>query len=186
MRYPMNTAIAAFLALSLQLPPCLAASLPVGRDASASYTLGAGDKLRITVFNEPNLTGDYTVTSDGNVSLPLIGNVSASGMTLIGLQASLVSQLAPFIKDPRVSVEQTIYRPYYILGEVNKPGEYVYSDGLQVSQAVATAGGYTYRANRGTVSVTRADNAKEERFKLHNQKVPVKPGDTIRVGERFF
>jgi len=150
------------------------------------YTLGSGDKIRITVFNEPSLTGDYTITSEGNVSMPLVGNVAASGLSLVALQASLVSRYAPYIKDPRVSVEQTTYRPYYILGEVNKPGEYVYAAGLEVSQAIAAAGGYTYRANRGAVSVRRAESTKEDRFKLRNQIVPVRPGDVIRVGERFF
>jgi polysaccharide export outer membrane protein len=150
------------------------------------YLLGAGDKLKITVYNEPTLTGEYAITSEGNVSMPLVGDVSAKGISIKALQEALTSKLASYVKDPIVSVEPVTYRPYYILGEVNKPGEYPYSMGLKVEQAVAAAGGYTYRANRGTIFVRRSEGEKEQRFNVKEQRVPVLPGDTIRVGERFF
>ena len=154
--------------------------------AQPSYRLGPGDKLRITVYNEPSLTGEYTLTSEGHVSMPLVGEVAAAGLSLADLQRDLTTRLASYVKQPRVSVEPTTYRPYYILGEVNKPGEYPYAQGLKVEQAIAAAGGFTYRANRGTVFVRRDSNPHEQRLRLREQLVPVLPGDTIRVGERFF
>jgi len=151
-----------------------------------SYKLGSGDRLRITVFNEPTLTGEYSITSEGNVSMPLIGDVAAGGLSLGALQRLLTERLGAYVKQPRISVEPVTYRPYYILGEVNKPGQYPYSMGLKIEQAVAAAGGYTYRANRGTIFVRRADGKQEQRFRVREQLAPVLPGDTIRVGERFF
>ena len=176
------------LAVSAATSTAVAAKAPASAVAVAqeSYRLGAGDKLKITVYNEPTLTGEYAITSEGNVSMPLIGDVPAGGISIKALQQALTAKLASFVKDPIVSVEPTTYRPYYILGEVNKPGEYPYSMGLKVEQAVAAAGGYTYRANRGTVFVRRSENEKEQRFNVKEQRVPVLPGDTIRVGERFF
>jgi polysaccharide biosynthesis/export protein len=166
-----------------QAAPAPAATASVAKE---SYRLGAGDKLKITVYNEPTLTGEYAITSEGNVSMPLIGDVQATGISIKELQTALTTKLASFVKDPIVSVEPTTYRPYYILGEVNKPGEYPYSMGIKVEQAVAAAGGYTYRANRGTIFIRRSEDQKEQSFKVKEQRVPVLPGDTIRVGERFF
>ena len=90
-----------------------------------------------------------------------------------------------YVKDPRVSVEVMTYRPFYILGEVQKPGEYPYSNGLTVLNAVATAGGFTYRANTKKVFIKRAESSTEEKYPLNSQ-TPVAPGDTIRIGERLF
>lgn len=155
---------------------------------AVDYTLGSGDKLRITVFNEDRLTGEYTVAGTGEVSFPLIGTVPAAGSTVDQLRTTLRNRLAAgYLKDPRVSVEVLNYRPYYILGEVAKPGEYPFVIGLTVPQAVATAGGYTYRANRRRVYIKRALETTEQQLDLRERTpVAVKPGDTIRVSERFF
>lgn len=156
--------------------------------AESAYPLGSGDKLRITVFNEDRLTGEYSVTGGGEISFPLIGNVTAAGQTIEALRETLRSRLAAgYLRDPKVSVEVLNYRPYYILGEVGKAGEYPFVIGLTVQQAVATAGGYTYRANTRRVFIKRALDTREQQIELRNQDpVPVRPGDTIRVGERFF
>ena len=168
----------------------LAGSLPA-RAASPStdvtYRLDAGDRLRITVFNEPALTGEYAVTSEGSLSFPLIGEVVARGRTPTQLREDLRQRLNDgYVRDARVAVEPVNYRPYYILGEVNKPGQYPYSVGLGIEQAVAAAGGYTYRANRGTAHVRRSEDSRELRIKLRRERVPVLPGDTIRIGERYL
>ncbi len=184
--------LATSIAFSLVLAPLASAlsadtaSRPINDDQT--YHLGAGDKLRITVYNEPSLTGEYGISAAGNLSFPLIGNVPAKGTTIEDLQATLHNSLSQgeFVKNALVTVEVLNYRPYYILGEVNKPGEYPFSVGLRLEQAVAAAGGYTYRANRGTIFLRRADDAAERRVKLRQQTLHVMPGDTIRVGERYF
>lgn len=156
-------------------------------DAS-SYPLAPGDKLRITVFNEARLTGEFGISAAGNIAYPMVGAVMARGLTAETLQQTIHDRLAAggFISDALVNVEVVAYRPYYILGEVNKPGEYPYAVGLTLRQAVAAAGGYTYRANRGAVFVERTSAEKERRIKTRSASPLVMPGDTIRVGERYF
>lgn len=152
------------------------------------YTLGPGDQLRITVYGEETLTGEYRVTGDGDVSFPLIGNVPAMGRTIEELQQDLTAQLGQgYVADPRISAEIIDYRPYYVLGEVGRPGQYTYSIGLTLEQAVAAAGGFTYRANDDRVYLKRATETREKIVDLEeNPAFPIRPGDTIRVGERYF
>lgn len=161
---------------------------PVSARALPGYTLGIGDQVRITVYNEPALTGEFKVTDVGDISFPLIGNVKAEGKGLADLQQMIGDRLAKgYVRDPKVSIEMVQYRPFYILGEVNKPGEYAFRVGLFVDQAVAAAGGYTYRGNTKKVFLRRADEDQEQAVKLRGGKpVRVMPGDTIRVGERYF
>jgi polysaccharide export outer membrane protein len=111
--------------------------------ASAQYALGAGDKLRITVFGEESLSGEYLVPGEGTVAFPLIGDVQATGLTVDQLAREIEARLRDgYLKDPRVSIEVENYRPFYILGEVMKPGEYPFTNGLTVLNAVATANGF--------------------------------------------
>jgi protein involved in polysaccharide export with SLBB domain len=153
---------------------------------TAEYRLGATDKLRITVFGEESLSGEFVVSNAGYLSLPLIGDVQAGGLTVPELQRSIETKLAAgFLKQPRVSAEVLNYRPFYILGEVNKPGEYPYTSGLTVVNAVARAEGFTYRADTRRVYIKRANSTSEQEFSL-TTTLPVEPGDTIRVKERFF
>jgi protein involved in polysaccharide export with SLBB domain len=156
-------------------------------DLDNSYRFGTADRVRIIVFNEPTLSGEFNVNSDGNLSLPLIGNVKASGRTPNEVISDVQSKLADgYLREPRVSLDVLTYRPFYIMGEVNKPGEYAYSNGLTVMNAVARAEGFTYRANRNRVFIKRAGKAKEENFDLHKEDPGVQPGDTVRIGERYF
>lgn len=187
---------ATMLACLVPTAPLLAeqAAVPPGAAApaaarSADYVLGAGDKLRITVFGEADLTGEYNVTGSGSIAFPLIGDVAARGRTLIEIQDTIRTRLAAgYIKDPRVAVEVLEYRTFYILGEVNKPGEYPYRADLTLEQAVATAGGYTYRANRKRFAITHPGGAGQESRELfkNSRGLQVQPGDTIRILERFF
>ena len=165
-----------------------AAASAGGPDGPAAFTLGPGDKIRVSVFGEQSVNGEYTVGPDGAVSFPLIGAVEARGQTVAQLTAALTRKLAAgYILDPRVSVDVLNFRPFYILGEVNRPGQYPYADGLSVAQAVATAGGYTYRARTGKVFIRRANKATEEELSLkRGRQIWVMPGDTVRVGERYF
>ncbi len=161
-------------------------SLPRGTDPSFQYRLGAGDKVRIQTFGENSLTGEFNVSGSGTVSLPLVGDMRAQGLTTGELQVAIQNALKNgFLTDPQVSVEVLNYRPFYILGEVTKPGEYPYTNGLTVLNAVATANGFTYRADTHRVFIKRANDTAEHELDL-TTTTPVEPGDTIRIKERFF
>ena len=149
------------------------------------YRLGPGDQLRVTVYNEPELTGQFVVGSQGVISYPLVGDVRASGLTIPEFTDTLRQALLQYIRQPNVSVEVTNYRPFFILGEVQRPGTYPYSASLTVLNAVATAGGFTYRANRARVFIRHANEQEERAYPL-TIATPVLPGDTIRIGERLF
>jgi polysaccharide export outer membrane protein len=151
----------------------------------ADYRLGAADKIKITVFNEPTLSGDFLVNSDGSVAVPLIGNVPAIGRSAVELQKAIELKFGDgYLKDPRVVVEVLTYRPFYIYGEVTKPGEYPYSSGLSVLKAVALAQGFTYRADQRKIFLKRTAAGGEE-IRVSADEL-IQPGDTIRVAERFF
>jgi protein involved in polysaccharide export with SLBB domain len=164
------------------------ASAPGGaaNPQDANYRLGTGDKLRIIVFGETSLSGEFVISDTGQVAFPLIGNVKAAGLSVQQFEDALRTKLADgYLKDPRVSAEVENYRPFYILGEVQKPGEYPYTTGLTVMNAVATAGGFSYRANTKTIVIRHAGGEKELTTRL-TATTPVGPGDTIVVKERFF
>lgn len=160
-------------------------STPEDEAQVPEYHLGPGDQLRITVFNEADLTGNFLVGSQGTIAYPLVGEVQAAGMTVLEFTAALQSALRSYIRQPNVSVEVANYRPFFILGEVQRPGTYPYSAGLTVLNAVATAGGFTYRANRGRVFIRHASESTERAHPL-TIATPVLPGDTIRITERLF
>ncbi|WFU17714.1 polysaccharide biosynthesis/export family protein [Bradyrhizobium sp. CB3481] len=164
------------------------ASAQTGQSASSaeSYILGPNDRIRLKVYGEPDITGEYEISNSGQVSIPLAGHIKAAGATTRQLEKSIASALAKgIVRDPRVNVEIAQYRPYYILGEVKKSGEYPYRHGLTVLDAVASAGGFTYRANENKVFLRRAGAGAEETYPL-DAPVPVYPGDNIRVPERYF
>ena len=152
----------------------------------AAYSLGPGDKLRVITFGETDLTGEFVVNESGRVSLPLIGSIQASGLTLNQFSSSVEKALANgYIRQPHVSVEVLNYRPFYILGEVSKPGEYPFISGLTVTNAVATAGGFTYRANVHRLFLRGQRDTREHPVPLTGTTL-VHPGDTIRIPERLF
>jgi len=239
-------------------PAASAQSAPAQAELSG-YVLGANDRLRLIVFGEENLSGEFAVDASGKVALPLIGEVTAAGLDVRGFERAIQERLADgYLRDPRVSVEVLTARPFYILGEVqnpgqypfvtgmtaanavavaggfapladqtkvlvkragaateetlpltpstvirpgdtlrvvkgaffilgevNAPGEYPYTEGLTVLQAVATARGFTYRANRSKVFIQHAGETEEQRFKV-TPSLTLQPGDTLRIGERFF
>ncbi|WP_297507244.1 polysaccharide biosynthesis/export family protein [uncultured Caulobacter sp.] len=153
---------------------------------SMDYLLGPGDKVRVTVFGEQSLSGEFYVTGSGLMSLPLIGEIKAGGMTVGQFQVAVQKALKDgYLKDPRVSAEVLTFRPFYILGEVEKPGTYPYTSGLTVLNAVATAGGFTYRADKKNVYIKHNGETTESKGEL-TPSTAVAPGDTIRIGERFF
>ncbi|WP_267347434.1 polysaccharide biosynthesis/export family protein [Sphingomonas sp. GM_Shp_2] len=154
--------------------------------AGNDYTLGVADKVRVIIFDEPSLSGEFFVNANGRLSLPLIGDVDAAGVNTTSLAATIQEKLADgYLRQPRVSIDVLTFRPYYILGEVNKPGEYPYSSGLTVLNAVATAEGFTYRASKKSVVIKHAGESTEEKVDL-SPDLRVRPGDTIRIRERLF
>jgi polysaccharide export outer membrane protein len=160
-----------------------AAAVPL---ADSAYKLDAGDKLRVIVFGEMDLGGEYEVDGSGFVRLPLIGQLRAGGLAVNEFEDSMKAALEKgYLRDARVSVEVINYRPFYILGQVNRPGEYPYVNGMSVLNAVALAGGYTYRANESNVYIRRR-GASEESLAPADQMTRVQPGDIITVRERFF
>ncbi len=149
------------------------------------YRLGPADQLRITVFNEPGLTGPYVVGAQGTIAYPLVGDIRAAGLTVPEFTEALRMALSGYVRTPSVSVEVANYRPFFILGEVTRPGTYPYQVDITVMNAVATAGGFTYRANRGRVFIRHASEDVERAYDL-TVSTPVMPGDTVRIGERIF
>ncbi len=153
---------------------------------SGAYILGPTDRVRLKVYGEADITGEYEVDSNGFVSIPLAGHVKAAGLTTRQLEKGIMSALSKgIVRDPRVNVEIALYRPFYILGEVKKSGEYPYRVGLTVMDAVATAGGFTYRANESKVYLRRSGSTVEEIYPL-DAPVLIFPGDNVRVPERYF
>jgi polysaccharide biosynthesis/export protein len=154
---------------------------------SASYTLGPGDQVRIITFGEENLTGEFRVNDGGDLALPLVGAVRAEGLTSTGLEAAVAAALqrGNLVHNPSVAVEIIAYRPVYLLGEVNKPGEYAYKPGMRVVTAVAIAGGFTYRAVQGYAAIVRSVDGRAVEGRASRQEL-VQPGDVITVFERHF
>lgn len=182
----MTCAVLSACATPTVSAPVAADDLVGGAGTGQDYHLGVGDKLRVIVFNEESLSGEFQVSADGTVSLPLIGAVRAMDQTPSALSATIRAQLAQgYLRDPRVSVEVLTYRPFFILGEVKTPAQYPYVNGLTVVNAIATAGGYTPRAQRKIAYIRRAGEDQERAYKLTPDLI-VRPGDTIRLGERLF
>jgi polysaccharide biosynthesis/export protein len=149
----------------------------------ATYRLGAGDNLDIRVLGANELNGRYIVQDDGTIRMLMIGRVPAAGLTSEALADSIASMLRSgrYITRPFVSVEVVTYRPFYILGEVARPGAYPYASGMRVLSAVADAQGYTYRANQNFVVITR--DGKDGKAGI---LASIQPDDIIRVPERYF
>jgi len=152
----------------------------------SDYVLGVGDKVQIAVFGEDDLSGMFEVSSSGTISMPLIGEVKAAGETPPQVQATIISKLTSggFLKNPSVSIQVSTYRPFFIVGEVMKPGSYTYVNGMTVINAVALAGGYTYRADKDAIKLKHGGtNGKEEQVQ---ENTAVAPGDVVTIPERFF
>lgn len=181
------------LLLALAVAGCATTALPTGTGyeftaaTGHEYTLGPGDKVRVNVFGEQELSGEFLVSNSGTVAMPLVGSVSAGGLTLAAFTSSVEQKLVAtdMVRTPRVSTDIVSYRPFFILGEVEDPGQYPYAIGMTVTKAVATAGGFTYRADAGTVYVTREGDNRESPVRVTAASW-IGPGDTIRVGERTF
>jgi polysaccharide export outer membrane protein len=156
------------------------------RTAYGAYVLGPGDRLRIKSYGDDEVSGEYEINSAGFVAIPLIGDVRAAGMTTSKLEQAISSKMKGSIAThPKITVDIAAYAPFFVLGEVKKAGEYSYHPGLTVADALAMAGGLTYRANENRIYVRRAGSAVDE-IVSSDMSVPIYPGDNIRVSERIF
>ena len=150
------------------------------------YTLDTGDKLRVVVFGQDTLSNTYLVDAAGMISMPLIGAVPAREQTTAALAASIKGRLSQgYIREPSVAVEVETYRPFFVLGEVTYPGQYPYVPHMMVENAVAIAGGFTPRASKTSVTITRKVAGLPQRFPLP-LRYKIRPGDVVTVGERWF
>ncbi|HYN76533.1 MAG TPA: polysaccharide biosynthesis/export family protein [Lamprocystis sp. (in: g-proteobacteria)] len=154
-------------------------------DDLQGYRLSSGDKVRIAVFGEDDLTVTGEVSDRGTISFPLLGELKVAGLTPGALESLVAGRLrGPYLVDPRVTVSIEAYRQFFVMGQVNKPGSYAYLPGLTVRKAISIAGGYTERASRkNTFVVPEAQSTQERRVGQDDQ---IGPGDTIVVKESFF
>jgi protein involved in polysaccharide export with SLBB domain len=173
---PTKQAAPSVTSVPLSAPTAVSAGTPVDE-----YILSANDKLRVTIFGQPTLSGEFSVDATGNVSLPLIGEVRAAGVSLRTFQRQLEAKLRNgYLVDPRVNAEIMNFRPFYVLGEVRTPGEYPYTAGLTLLNGVAQAGGFTVHANINDIAIKREGTDNEVRV-VAQAGIPIAPGDTIRI-----
>jgi protein involved in polysaccharide export with SLBB domain len=187
--------LAVVLLTGLQLAGCYTDYGPVEVEmrpvslsgAGVATHLRPGDKIKITVYGEEALTGEYDISPSGSVSMPLIGAIRASGRTQAEFGAEIASRYRSggFLQDPKVTVAVVQFRPFYILGEATNPGEYPFRSGLTVHAAVAMAGGFTYRASRSAILIRHLGEEVWKEYPL-TEPVVIAPGDLIRIPERYF
>jgi polysaccharide export outer membrane protein len=154
--------------------------------AKGSPRLQPGEKIRVTVYGEASLSGDYQIDPSGYLSLPLAGTLKAAGLTQAELEQELAKKFrSEYLRNPRVTISIMEFRPFYILGEIEKPGSYPYTSGLNILSAIAIAGGTTYRGSRSTVLIQHPGESGMREYPLASS-VPVLPGDIIRIPQRYF
>ena len=181
--------LSAALALTAALAGCAsprAVPPPLAASFDEPYQLASGDKLKINVFGQQNLTNSYAIEPDGAIAMPLVGRLKVSGQTSDQVRGAIEQRLKNgYLRDPNVSVEIEAYRPFFILGEVTQAGQYPYIAGMTAQNAVAIANGFTPRADQKKVELTRriGDRVFKSEVPL---TYPIRPGDTITVEERWF
>jgi protein involved in polysaccharide export with SLBB domain len=184
---------AVVLLIGIQVGGCITDYGPVATDSvpisplAVGSVLQTGNELKIIVFGEDALSGIYQISPNGTIVMPLIGSVPAAGRTRADVEREITQAYTrgKFLQEPKITVSVVTYRPFYIFGEVTIPGKYGYTSGLDVLNAVATAGGFTYRASRTTVLIRHPGDEVWQEYSLA-APLPVEPGDLIRVPERYF
>jgi polysaccharide biosynthesis/export protein len=195
MRYAMFRRVlvcSALLAVAILVSGCGAGSITEAEQqslaaaASAPATLQPGDKIRVVVFGEDKLSGEYELDQAGQISVPLAGTIKAQGLTQSELEQALGKKFrSEYLRNPKVTVTVGTLAPYYMMGEVKNPGQFAYRSGLNVLTAMAIAGGPTYRANRSAVQIQRRGETNMRDYPI-SASVPILPGDVIKVPERYF
>ena len=189
MRFILTSMCLVALTAGCATPAPLVAPEPervLGVGPIADYRLGVADKIKLTVYREETLTGEYSVEADGKLAIPIVGRIQAAGKTPAELSQQISGILSQgYMRDPHVVAQIVEYRPYFILGEVNKPGKYSYSSGLTVLAAVAAAEGFSYRADEKRVLIKSQNDSVERAIRI-TPDLGVLPGDVIRIEVRSF
>ena len=182
----------AVVALAILVSGCSAGTLSetetksLAAAATGPAKLQPGDKITVYVYGEDKLSGEYQLNQSGQISLPLAGTIEAKGLTQSELEQALAKKFrSEYLKQPKVTVNIASLQPYYVMGEVEKPGEFAYKSGLNVLTALAIAGGPTYRASRSTVQIQRRGETSMREYPI-SASVPILPGDVVKVPERYF
>jgi protein involved in polysaccharide export with SLBB domain len=154
---------------------------------TTAYQLGTGDEVKIAVYGFDPLSGTYVINDQGAISLPLAGSIALANKTVAEAEAAVAAVLVErqVAVNPSVSIQVIKYRPFYVLGEVQKPGSYSYQPGLSVLQAISVAGGYTFRADRKAYGISRTVDGRVVKSKV-DEATLVQPGDTVIVYEAWF
>lgn len=179
------------LVLAVALASCASGHKPVALAPESAiisepYRIANGDRIKIVTFAEERFSGEYLVHGDGKITFPLFGDIPARGSTAAEFAASIASRLAPdYLRDPQVTAEVISFRPVYVLGEVARPGQYPYVEGMTMYALIAQAGGLSYRANHKLAFVRHDNRPDEQRVRIVSSS-PVMPGDTIRIPQRIF
>jgi protein involved in polysaccharide export with SLBB domain len=179
--------------LALQLGGCITDYGPVATDTApvaasrVAAGLQSGDQLKIIVYGEDTLSGTYEISPAGTITMPLVGAITVAGRSTGEVSRALTQayENGKFLQEAKISVSVVSYRPFFVLGEVLTPGRYAFTSGIDVLGAVATAGGFTYRASRDTVVIRHAGATVWQEYSL-GAPIPIEPGDVIRVPERYF
>lgn len=153
--------------------------------AVKSYQVNSGDRLRVTVFRHIDLSGEFVLDGGGFFALPLLGAIHGGGRTARELESDIETAFkdSGFLINPQVGIQVLTYRPFYILGEVNQPGSYPYVSGMTAISAIALAGGFTYRAKRSSMTISRSDDGPRRSIDATGE---ILPGDILTIHERFF
>jgi len=185
----MRTPLAASALLATCLMGCTPGAdlAPLPDYAPGAYRLGGGDQIRVITFGDEQLSGQFRVDDQGQVAIPLVGNIQASNQSPSEFAGKLSSTLKErkLLREPSVSVEVLAYRPIFVLGEVARPGQYPYSPGMTMLTAVAVAGGFTYRAVESYASDVRTTGGAAAEGKITPSSF-LAPGDVVKVYERHF
>lgn len=187
-RLPLRSAAAlAVMAFALFAAACDSRPMPLNaatETPATHYRLGPRDVLRITVFGDEAVSGEHKIDGNGNVTMPLVGQVKAAGETPAELTVRVERKLREYMHDPKVNIQLLTQRPIYVIGEVRNPGSYAYVDGMTVIKAVAIAGGFTYRARTGRFILDRSVD--DSGALAATSETPLLPGDVVTVQERYF
>lgn len=158
----------------------------IGADTqeSVAYKLMPGDRIRVTIFDLTAETNEYVIDQTGAIAVPPLSPQTIKGLTTEEAANTIAKGFisAGLVRTPRITVDTLAFGPIYVLGEINKPGEFLYRPGMSLFAAIATAGGYTYRANKSRVFIRRAEDQFETEYVLSSD-ITILPGDVIRIPE---
>lgn len=172
---------------SCAYPPAASLDAPKDIRTSKSHLINPGTTIGLSVYGEDTMSGEFVVDHNGDLTLPMLGELPAEGLTKAELRNLIRTELkkSNLISNPVVSLNILKPRPVYILGEVKNPGEYAYKPNMDIFEAISMAGGYTPRASRDDVLIGRRAGLDKTKYNGEEDTM-ILPGDSITVRERIF